>query len=486
MSISRPRAADGAFIAAATSAAMIWLLMLLWYRQGWFPYDGTSGVWAALGQDFAHGTLYRPLHSDLGYGGTRYMPLLIVMQGLLLRAGVGAVAAGTSLTLASLILFTAGFYAVMRVLGVSRVRALAAAIVPIGCISMQLITIAIRVDLLAAGLVLWGFYFALQRHTVIAATCWALAFAAKMSAPWGAVAFAIAAAQKGEGTAGIRALFGAAALSVIALFITILASDGRMLASFAAAADGGATLRYALAAPWWLLYSARQDPFFIGLTVIAIVFGVRRVRRVGFDPAVVWLLCAVLATLVIFATPGADSNHFPDLIAASVLMIALEAPDREAVGVMGIFAIAQLGQLVPDAPSIRHYFESHGRPTSQAVQRIQHNLSSRGITGPVLSENPLLPIEWGQRAEVSDPFNLRLLAARDPSVRSEFSAKLRRHYYRSVVLVDWTGDLVRDMETPGPASTRSLNFPAGFYDEVKANYRVTTLERPMVVLEPRP
>src|SRR5690349_3712070 len=40
-----------------------------------------SGVWATLADDVAHGVVYRPLVSDLGYGGTRYFPLYFTLHG---------------------------------------------------------------------------------------------------------------------------------------------------------------------------------------------------------------------------------------------------------------------------------------------------------------------------------------------------------------------------------------------------------------------
>src|SRR4051812_43474390 len=57
-----------------------------------------SGVWTGLAVDFAGGELYRPLISDAGYGGTRFFPLHFVSHGVLIRAGLGPVAAGDLLT----------------------------------------------------------------------------------------------------------------------------------------------------------------------------------------------------------------------------------------------------------------------------------------------------------------------------------------------------------------------------------------------------
>src|SRR5581483_12074879 len=78
--------------------------LLAWYWPGSFFDSSTSGVWAALAWDVAHGRLYRPLLSAAGYGGTRYMPLLFVAYGGLLRAHVDPVVAGVALMQTSVVL----------------------------------------------------------------------------------------------------------------------------------------------------------------------------------------------------------------------------------------------------------------------------------------------------------------------------------------------------------------------------------------------
>ena len=41
--------------------------------------DHVAGVWATMSQDLLHGVFYRPIYSELGYGGTRYMPAFFVL-----------------------------------------------------------------------------------------------------------------------------------------------------------------------------------------------------------------------------------------------------------------------------------------------------------------------------------------------------------------------------------------------------------------------
>jgi hypothetical protein len=481
---------DLALWCAAASSVFVWVWLLAWYWAGGFPYDATSGVWTALASDWAHGTLYRPVHDAAGYGGTRYMPLFFVLHGWLIRAGVGPVAAGAGLTLASMLLFLGGLFAALRGLGATRVRAAGTALLLPGFVSVQLLTLATRGDLLAAGLLLLGLGAALSRRTPAAALLWSLAFAAKLVALWAPLVFGLWLLARGERARAWRLLGLTAAGAVAVLLAAMLASNGRMLASFAAAADGGATWRHALLAPWWLLYSARLDPFFLAVSAAALVLAVRRVRRVGWDVATLWAAGAALSTLLIFTSPGADSNHLLDMLAAALVLVALEAPTGEATAIAAVFAVAQLASQLPNAPAARHYFEAHGRPTAASMERIRRRLDARADPRPVLSQNPLLPILWDARAEVSDAFNLRLLAARDPTIAGEFEEKLRTHHYRAVILVDWTDQLVPALARPGgPAASVEegwLDFPAGFMRSVNRYYRVAMEERPYLVLEPRP
>ena len=41
-----------------------------------------SGTWLALGVDLRDGVLYRPLIGELGFGGTRYFPLWIIVHAI--------------------------------------------------------------------------------------------------------------------------------------------------------------------------------------------------------------------------------------------------------------------------------------------------------------------------------------------------------------------------------------------------------------------
>src|ERR1041385_5313521 len=82
---------------AAAALALVVVIPQRILQGGYLTH--VSGAWAALADDVAHGVLYRPLLSSLGYGGTRYFPLYFLLHGLLARAGLPLLAGGHLLSL---------------------------------------------------------------------------------------------------------------------------------------------------------------------------------------------------------------------------------------------------------------------------------------------------------------------------------------------------------------------------------------------------
>jgi hypothetical protein len=76
--------------------------------------DCVSGIWLALGRDVDAGHFYRPLLSELGYGGTRYFPLFFLIIGAFLRLGAGILTAGWLTSALTAIILAAGMYRLVR------------------------------------------------------------------------------------------------------------------------------------------------------------------------------------------------------------------------------------------------------------------------------------------------------------------------------------------------------------------------------------
>jgi hypothetical protein len=488
---------------AAVTAVAGGLWLLVWYWPGGLPYDATSGVWTALADDFARGDLYRPVHGELGYGGTRYLPLFFVLHGTLIRAGLAAGTAGMLLTFASIGLLGAAAYRLMRILGAGPALAWPCVLLLPASIAFQLLGVAVKGDLLAAACSAGGLAAAVAWNErgwrpgfAFACGGFAAAILTKFTAVFALVALGLWLVRSGR-----RARAGALAAGVLAVVGAGLAavqglSVGRLLESFAACVTGGLGTDYAWKFPGWFALVVAQDPFFLALFLAAAAAAIRRFRRTGLDLPLTYFIVTALGTMLLFVSPGIDSNHLMDLLVAAVVLLAVEltqggAGRGVAVGA-GVFAAAVAATWLPGVPSVRHFFAERGRPTLEAVQEIDRRLPA---TGPrrLLAENPLVPVVLGQRPEVLDCFSLRLIAARSPAVRAEFMENLAARRYTAVVLVDWSGAPVDELpaalarhSSPGVAQFYGeVHFPAGFLDALWRNYRLSFVVRPFVVLEPR-
>ncbi len=500
-------AARRALYLAGLCAVLTGGATIVWYWLDGLPYDATSGVWMALAHDWSRGVLYRPLFGEDGFGGTRYMPLFFVMLGSLVRAGLPILTAGVALTIASLVALLTGIAWVVRRKGAGESESTAIAGLMLASITVQLLGIAVKGDLMATALTVWGLSFALalrpgarnrlQMMTfIIVVLLFTLAFAVKVTAVSGAAAVVAWLAMQrryGPALAFGAAMFAGAAAAVAA---TQLASHGMMMTTFRAVADGGGSAGYLARAPWWMLRAAARDPFLLAMATCGIVLAIRRVQRSGHDLLTVWLGVTIIEAVVIFGSPGTDSNHLIDLLAASVIMIGLEVtshPPRRAHAALVVFAIAVLVTCVPGVPSVANFFRHSGRPTRSGFTEMRAMLG-KTAERPIMSENPLVPILLGQTPEVSDPFSLRLLAQRDSEIAVEFDRRLSSGYYGAVVLMDWSGSdaaTVRraiDMHTSEGVTQfyGEMNFPAGFLATLWKHYRVRSVPHPFVILEVSP
>src|ERR1022692_3571288 len=81
----------------------------------WGDLDHNSpGSWLCMAADARDGTLYRPIISRLGYGGTRYAPLLPVIIAGFMRAGFGFVTSGFLAGLLAMGLAVSGIILLLR------------------------------------------------------------------------------------------------------------------------------------------------------------------------------------------------------------------------------------------------------------------------------------------------------------------------------------------------------------------------------------
>jgi hypothetical protein len=253
-------AADGRmvkFLFFGASALLALLTLALVYR-GW--HEGvsltpTSGTWIALAVDLKHGMFYRPMYGDLGYGGTRYLPLHFVLHAVLMGLGLGPVAAGRALEGMAGLGLLLGIYWILRRVGVAAWTAACFAVAALAPKAAQIAILSIRGDLLATALVILGvatcMAVKLGRWRLLAASLlFALAFAAKPTSLYGAGAVVLWLLLSRQIGKAVLLLVATGVECAAVIGVTALASGGRFITVFRACAT---TAGYNLPAGIWRL-----------------------------------------------------------------------------------------------------------------------------------------------------------------------------------------------------------------------------------------
>ncbi|HET8541757.1 MAG TPA: hypothetical protein VFL83_17895 [Anaeromyxobacter sp.] len=432
-----------------------------------------SGAWMALADDLAHGTLYRPLHdAALGYGGTRYFPLVFAGHAALLRAGVGLLEAGWLLSAAAGALLVAGGFLLLRGLGLRRGPALAYAVLALGGFAAQHALSAGRGDLLPVALSALGLAAIARRagrgRVALAAVLLALAFAAKPSALSAAAAGVAWLALRGRRRAAGALAAAVATLGAAVLGATDALSGGRFLAILRACAvdaDLHGVARAPLRIAEELVVADPAGLILVVAAAVAVAVVGRPLARAlgrGAVPAILlpalWLAAAAGAAVVVFASPGAGMNHLVEVEAAAALALGAASRDPAA-------RFARLAAPVAAAAGVALALATW-RADLRPGRLDELRATVRALpAGPVLSEDPTVPLLAGARPVVADPWMLRVAAAGDPALARGLADDLARGRYAAVVLFE-------DLDSPGAARWYAgRNLGLAIVAEIRAGYR---------------
>lgn len=439
--------------AAALAVATVARLPFAWSSGN--ALNHVSGAWMALAEDLAHGTFYRPISDPaLGWGGTRFFPLVFAMHGLLRAAGADLLAAGYALSLFAAALVLTGAFVLLRTLGLGRGPAAAFATVAFSAFATQHALTAVRGDLLPVALGALGLAAVASARTrgrlLLAAALFTVAFAAKptaLTAPAAACLWLLLARERREAVVLALAVI-AGAVAVVG--VTQALSSGRFLEILAATASGGAGVDDLLRAPVRVAqHFSIADPAAIALvgaglatSLAALPARLRAVsagrRDAGLLP-VLWLVLALGGIVVVFASPGTGVNHLVELEVASA--VALGA----AVTARGSATRVALGLAPATAAVGLAVALGMGRADVESSRLGElREIAATLPPGPVISEDPLLPLLAGERPVVLDPWMLRLGADRDPELARPLLDRLRRGDVAAVVLFQDLGTAEAD------------------------------------------
>jgi len=470
--IDESKAVSKLYSVTIVGASIMVPVLLLWRVVSNFRnlhyMSHAEGAWMTSAYDFTHGVLYRPLFGPLGYGGTRFFPLYIVVTGSLSRIFGRLEDSGMIISAASVILLACGCFVFLRRLGVSLLVSLGAATAVLSAATTQEALVHTKGDGLAAMLNVWGLAFCVgpkekRGWLYIAAVLFSLAFAAKMTTVFGVAAVVLAWAFS-QRTKDALQLSMATAVGFAAILTAMyFGSGGRALEIFRVCAGGGGSLIYALEAPYRIIGSALEsDPVMVIFVIPAVAFGLSHFKKFPTDILPIYFVLVLAVTTVIFGSPGTLFNHLIDLNVAAILLLAYAASRNSAVLEIGtgILAIGLIVGCVEVVAALRYDL---GRPSLRAeIQKVLEKIPAD--ERPILAENSFVVLQSGKTPYMLDPFMFRVATSKYPALGTDLWQKLSHQDFSAVVLE-------RDSETAdGKNWYKEVHFGQEFLQDLEANY----------------
>ncbi len=423
--------------------------------------DHPSGAWATLADDILHGTFYRPVESPLGWGGTRYPPVYPLLYAGVARVVGSLPTAAELLELLALAALVGCTFLLLERLGVRRRLAVPGAAMVLALVPVQALLGLGKADLLASAFAIAGLLIASReggrRADVLIALLFCLAVLTKWTVLGSMLGWVTHAWIHGRRRVAAEraALFGG--LLAAGTLGAQLASGGQMLLQLRACATGGGDTEQLLTAPLKLLLNS--DPADLLLVILAcgvLAAAPRGTWRSLPVLAFVWTGLCLLAT---FTSAGIAGNHLLDLtvLALVVLLAGVErgvVPLRFAAVVLPLYTVVTVSRFSPEVVE--------GLQTPRPAELLGA-LGARS-EGPLLAENPWVPLLAGERPVLADPFAFRILALGRPELMQHLTRDLDAHRFRAVVL-RWPAD-----HPDGRAWYAGTHFGPGFVDALSRSY----------------
>jgi hypothetical protein len=441
--------------AVAAAAALAWLAIALVHLDDRERVGHVQGAWMSLARYLNDGVLYPPVFDGERYGGTRWMPLGIVLHAGAARLAGGELVGGKALTV-TLTVLLAG----LAVLALRRLRCpwpvAAALVVAVLASSAGLFTTTtVGGDVLPVALQVGALILVItagadppaRRLLVAAGVLAGLAPLAKLTAGWALLAILSRLAATGRWRA-LRFFLSAAAGTLLAgVAVALVASGGRLWDSVGRFAFAGGTGLGALArAPNQVVHNlAEFAPGVLAVLPLALAAVLLARSWRGLSVSDWALLWAVLALLVAYTDIGTGLNQLLDVLVLGVL-VAAQLPDRLAAGagaasrtagtaVLALAAAVALGvgAVVSLVPALR---------TAADVVRHGHPLATVPLADDIapgdtlLSEDPYAAVAHGRHPVVLDAFMVRRLDELEPELIDPLIAWIEAAAFDHILLLE--------------------------------------------------
>jgi hypothetical protein len=426
-----------------------WLILAAAHVDDRYQLDHVSGVRMALAQYFDHGTLYPPLYDGRFYGGTRFMPIPIVLHGSLARLTGEYLVSGKLLGYAVTLALLATMVVLLRKLRCPLPVALILPALVLTTKTGLATAMDIRADvlpLLLQVLAVWIVVSTARRGaTVAAAALAALAFMAKLSAIWAPIAIIIWLVRRDRNRLVSFSLSYVVAVGTLMLLFTGL-TQGRMTENVFGLSVSGVTGPSVLLAPYrfvHLLVEVATTAWAI-VPLVALAAWIAVKARLG-SIYLVSLFVAFAVLLVVLTDVGTGWNQLIDIVVLSAVVIGelaarvsvgssgLDEPAAQTVGtVIGLTLlwVTLSGFVVTLAPPVK-------TTISGELSYRKDPLPAQTYSGAsIMSEDPYVPLSLGQVPIVLDPFMLPRLAEKEPDAIPDLIRRIETQEFDIVVLVE--------------------------------------------------
>ena len=436
---------DAALLLVAALAIAGWLFLSVAHARDRYHVLHVQGAWMTLAQYGDEGILYPPLYDGERYGGTRWMPIPILLNAGAAKLTGEYLLSGKIVGLVSTAVLLGLVFSQLRRLSAPFPAAAALTALIVATEPGLFAGTTVGGDVVPVVLQIGALMIATsggRRSLAAAGALAALAFASKTTGVWAALAILswLALARRWRDVA----LFGGTfALGVGVLFAIVqTASQGRFtenLAVLTLAGVGGGV--GPIRAPNQLLYQMYTYAGAIWLLIpfaVASVLSEGRWRRPGmYDLALGWALVLLIVT---YTDVGAGFNQLLDASVLTVIVAGhlagrtvttpVSAVPLGLVLTLAIVWGAGTGVVLVQGPDIRATLE--GRQLGYPVQPLAD------IVGPgeeILSEDPYVPLSMGRDPVVLDPFMLLRLDRVDPAAVDELIQRIEDKRYTYLVMI---------------------------------------------------
>jgi hypothetical protein len=470
---------------------LAWLLLLAVHVDDRYQVDHVGGVRMALARYFNGGVLYPPLFDGGHYGGTRFMPLPIILHGGLASVTGEYLISGKVLSYAVMLVLLAVMVVLVVRMGCRPSVALALAALVLTTHTGLAAGMDLRAD--ALPLLLQVLAIALvagsgsRASTVGAAALSALALLSKSSAVWAPLAIGLwLLAVDRRRLLWFVAAYGVLAGVLLAFFGAV--TDGRFFVNvFGLSTAGMQGPRSLLRGPYFLVHLLVQQALaaWALLPVAAVGFWLARAER-RFSLYQLSLVCCLGVLVLVLGDIGTGWNQLVDLVVLTALVVGELAgrswPDSWLRGaITGALALLLLwvnltGLLVTLVPDARQALGSlrAGHPAAGTP------LAGRATSSTaVLSEDPYVPMALGQTPTVLDPFMLPRIGRRDPAALQQLVRRISDRDFRFVVLVEPLEPIDREW-------WRQFHFGPAVVQALARSYTYTGRDQGYYVYEPAP